>query len=190
MKIYFSLVNLQYKKTVISIRFIVGLLILFSFYSNELMGLREMSVYFNESIPFYHIAFTLSDNDFLMIYFVSLYLIYSNIPYRDEQQMQILTRTGKKVWLFSYLGVILLISITFIFFLFLFTILFLNTQLNFTNKWGRIIGTLGQQPHFGIPFNIEYDYSYYVQIHLAPFEAFIRTIFFSFAIQCIFGLCM
>ena len=187
MNSFYNLLKTQLYKTIVSVRFAVAVLLTLFFLLMELISIRAMASYFNQKINYSVISFALSNQFLLLILFLSCLLIFSTFPYRDEQQMQLILRTGKVKWLISYTATIFITSMLFISVIVLFSFLIINTHLDFSNEWGKILGTLGQQPHFRENFGIEYNYSYYIQINLTPLNGFIRSTILCFLVMTLVG---
>lgn len=190
MQSFYHLIKLQLYKTLISIRFVVSMQLVLFFLLMELMSIKKMAMHFNQTINYSIVTFVLSNHFFLLMLFLAVFLIFSTLPHNDEQQMQLILRTGKMKWLLSYPITIIITAMVIMCLLIIFIFLVLNRSLDFSNNWGKILGTLGQQPHFGDAFGVEYQYSYYIQINIQPWEGFVRTVGLGCAVIGLVGCLM
>ena len=61
-------------------------------------------------------------------------------------------------------------------------------HLRFDSRWGKILGSLGQQPQFGLPFELTLKYDYYIQSQLNPWTAIWRQLLVLLPITSLFAL--
>ena len=171
---FWNLCLQQVRRTIISSRFLISLLLVIGFSLPELLGLRAMANHFHETIHLGFFVFFLSNSFRIMVLFVALALLFAPLPDRSEQQMQLILRTGKRIWLLAYLVAIVISLLVFLLCYLLFLEVMLVGHLRFDSRWGKILGSLGQQPQFGLPFELTLKYDYSVTIE--PLDRHLATI--------------
>ena len=185
---FWNLCLQQVRRTIISSRFLISLLLVIGFSLPELLGLRAMANHFHETIHLGFFVFFLSNSFRIMVLFVALALLFAPLPDRSEQQMQLILRTGKRIWLLAYLVAIVISLLVFLLCYLLFLEVMLVGHLRFDSRWGKILGSLGQQPQFGLPFELTLKYDYYIQSQLNPWTAIWRQLLVLLPITSLFAL--
>lgn len=120
-----------------------------------------------------------------MIILLGITFIFCDLPVIHNGTSYILVRTGKKIWFWSQVGYIFLM--TFIYHLFIFvlsTALFLP-HIKIENNWGKILGTVAQT-NLGEQLGVDIDYL--LQVTYTPAEAIIRALFIAFLVGVFTGM--
>ncbi len=77
----------------------------------------------------------------ICIMFIGLLLIFSDLPFKNNQQIFLLTRSKKRAWCISQLLYIIVISAAVTLFALLFGIFLLTGHITFENEWDKIINS-------------------------------------------------
>lgn len=88
-----------------------------------------------------------SDNFSAASIFTSLLLIFSDMPFKNPQQLFLVTRCGKRTWCISQFLYIIVVSIAVMLIIILLTMLMLAGHLSFDNEWGKIIKSALSVPY-------------------------------------------
>lgn len=86
--------------------------------------------------------------------YLALLLIFSELPFRDPQQISMITRGGKRAWYLSQILYIFAVSIGVIIMISLVSAVILIGHLSFGNSWGRLITNASGLGKFDIPYVI------------------------------------
>lgn len=102
----------------------------------------EIANDFNANVSIGILSFIYSDFLFITVIFISLLLIFSDLPFKNEQQTFLLTRSGRRAWCVSQIFYIIIVSITITAAAVLFTMLLLAGHLSFDDKWDKVINSV------------------------------------------------
>ena len=151
--------------------------------------LGEVGAKYSIPVNGFAAAFIWSDHLTVFILFLGIFIMFCDLPFKDNQQMFLLSRSGKRVWIFSQ--VLYVIFMSFVYMAFIFVCFCAYTMPNIAfdaGNWGKIIksvaaGSLGQSVH-RIPAttSILNDFS--------PLEGFLYAFGTAFAVSVILGLLM
>ncbi len=99
----------------------------------------EVANDFNIDVNFGIYSLLYSDALFVTVFFISLLLIFSELPFKNAQQIFLLTRSGRRAWCVSQIFYIVVISVFITLAAMLFTMLLLAGNLTFDNSWDKVI---------------------------------------------------
>lgn len=102
----------------------------------------EVADDFNANVSIGILSFIYSDVLFVTVIFISLLLIFSELPFKNTQQTFLLTRSGRRAWCASQILYIIVISIVITAAAALFSTLLLSGNLSFDNKWDKVINSV------------------------------------------------
>ena len=102
----------------------------------------EIANDFNTDVSIGILSFIYSDVLFVTVIFAALLLIFSELPFKNTQQIFLLTRCGRHAWCVSQILYIIVVSITITAAAVLFTMLLLTGHLSFDNKWDKVINSV------------------------------------------------
>lgn len=94
---------------------------------------------FNTDVSIGILSLVYSDALFVSVIYISLLLIFSELPFKNTQQTFLLTRSGRRAWCVSQILYVVAISVALTAVICLFTMLLLAGHLSFDNKWDKII---------------------------------------------------
>lgn len=94
---------------------------------------------FNTDVSIGILSFIYSDALFISVIYISLLLIFSELPFKNTQQTFLLTRSGRRAWCVSQILYIIVISVFVTIVICLFTMLLLTGHLSFDDKWDKVI---------------------------------------------------
>ncbi len=101
----------------------------------------EIANDFNTKVSVGILSFIYSDVLFVTVIYVALLLIFSELPFKNTQQIFLLTRSGRRSWCVSQILYIIIVSVVITMVICLFTTLFLAGHLSFTDKWDKVINS-------------------------------------------------
>lgn len=102
----------------------------------------EVASDFNINVSIGILSFIYSDVLFITVIFISLLLVFSELPFKNTQQTFLLTRSGRRVWCVSQILYIIVVSITITVAAVLFSIVLLAGHLSFDDKWDKVINSV------------------------------------------------
>lgn len=137
-----SIYNL--KKTISSIRVLTVLLIVAGFILQNLEAVLNFSNLVGVRITPY--AFPHLTNDYIcqLVIMAGVIFIFSNAPYEDDGYFYMLSRSGKLSWALGQIFYSISISLIYILFLLLVSVLPLVGNMDIGCEWGKIWGTLAK----------------------------------------------
>lgn len=119
---------------------------------------------------------------FRLIIQLGIILMFSNAPFRNENSLFCVMRTGYKKWCIGQILYIVFASLIYVFSLFLLTNLFCIQTLGYSFSWGKTFATLRLTTNFVYPITEK------IQLLYSPLEAFLHTVFLIFMLSVFFGL--
>ncbi len=99
----------------------------------------EIAGDFNANVSIGILSFIYSDVLFVTVIFISLLLIFSELPFKNTQQTFLLTRSGRRAWCVSQILYIIAVSIMITLAAVLFAAALLAGHLSFDNKWDKVV---------------------------------------------------
>lgn len=102
----------------------------------------EVANDFNANVSIGILSFIYSDYLFIIVIFISLLLVFSDLPFKNTQQTFLLTRSGRRAWCVSQILYIIVVSIAITVVAALFTMALLAGHLSFDDKWDKVINSV------------------------------------------------
>ena len=150
--------------------------------------LSDMSAYYSIAVNGFSIAFLLTSLTHVFIIFLGLFILFSDLPFTDNQQMFLISRSGKRAWIFSQVFYVIIVSLIYFAFIFICYCAVLLPNLGFsTDSWGKIIMTISATDA-GQAFKVPFKVLPTVLSDYAPLEAFIFSFGTAVTISVILGL--
>ena len=151
--------------------------------------LGEIGAKYSIPVNGFSAAFIWSDNLTVFILFLGIFIMFCDLPFKDNQQMFLLSRSGKRVWIFSQVLYVIFMSFVYMAFIFVCFCAYIMPNIAFdVGNWGKIMksvaaGSLGQSVHrFSVTTSTLNDFS--------PLEGFLFAFGTAFAVSVILGLIM
>ncbi len=121
---------------------------------------------------------------------VALLFIFSEMPFKNSQQIFLLTRSGKQTWCVSQILFILFVSLFVILVILLETFLLFGCQISFDNSsWGKVIMSIYNT---GLGFDFEVSFisgaPYQAIVAVSPAEAVVYVLTTVFLLSAAMGL--
>ena len=150
--------------------------------------LKTMAAYYSLPVNGFSAAFIMVETNTVFIIFIGVFIMFSDLPFKDNQQMFLISRSGKRVWIFSQVMYVVLVSIMYATFIFICFCVVLFPNLGFdTESWGKIIKTIAAtnaaqvfELRFSVPQSVLSDFS--------PIDGFIYTFATVLIISVVLGL--
>lgn len=99
--------------------------------------------------------------------YLALLLVFSDLPFKDPQQLMIITRGGKRAWYLSQIFCVIAVSITVTVIVSLVSTAILIGHLSFDDSWGKILSNATAMYKYRIACAIPSD----VLNELSPYDA-------------------
>ncbi len=99
--------------------------------------------------------------------YLALLLVFSELPFKDPQQLMIITRSGKRAWYLSQMFYVITVSIAVTVIVSLVSAAILVGHLSFGDSWGKVLTNATSLHKFRISWAISSD----VLKELSPYEA-------------------
>lgn len=119
---------------------------------------------------------------FRLVIQLGIVLMFSNAPFKTDNSLFSVMRTGYTKWCIGQLLYIIGASLIYVISLFLLTNIFCIKTLGYSNSWGKTFATLRMMNDFVYPITEK------IQLLYSPFEAFGHTILLIFMLSVFFGL--
>ena len=151
--------------------------------------LGEIGAKYSIPVNGFAAAFIWSDYLTVFILFLGVFIMFCDLPFKDNQQMFLLSRSGKRVWIFSQVLYVIFMSFVYMAFIFVCFCAYIMPNIAFdAANWGKIIksvaaGSLGQSvSRFFVSTSTLNDFS--------PIEGFLFSFGTAFVVSVILGLIM
>lgn len=166
----------NFKRNLSSIRLLAVLLIIAGFIMQNLEAVLNFSNFVHVKVSPY--AFPHLANDYIcqLVMMAGAVFIFSNAPYEDDGYFYMLARSGKLPWALGQIFYSIGISLVYVFFLFLLSVLPLLVNMEIGSEWGKIWGTLAKTDageQVGLLFSVS---EYMVSHYSAVFALFISLL--------------
>lgn len=175
------------KKTISSIRVLTVLLIVAGFILQNLEAVLNFSNLVEVRITPY--AFPHLTNDYIcqLVIMAGVVFIFSNAPYEDDGYFYMLSRSGKLSWALGQILYSISISLIYILFLLLVSVLPLVGNMEIGCEWGKIWGTLAKTDA-GIQVGLLFNVSEYMVSHYSALFALMISIILEWCCASWLGL--
>lgn len=178
---------LNFRKWLISPRIYVVAALVLVFTNMVISPIVDFANSVEENVTPWLLPFIMSDNYMAITIFACAVLLFCDAPFTDEQQPYVIIRSNKICWA---AGQILYIIISgFIFSLFLFASVCINiiSVIDFSDDWGKIIGTL-TQTNAGSQFNSYIFFDYSIMKNFSAISATAITLLLVWLVSVLIGL--
>lgn len=162
---------------------------MFIFMWNALLPLREFIILAGVKATPYLLPFLFNDKFLCSLMFAGILLFFIDAPFYDKQQLFVIIRTGVTKWILGQVLYILCISIFYMCFLVMMSILILVPHITFDTNWNQIWITLAVTDagySLGIPFSVSTSIIY----NYTPIYAMLLTFLLGFLICTFYGFCV
>jgi hypothetical protein len=171
-----------------TIRFWVPFLLAFGSVYNVASPLAEMTTHYSEPINAFSAAFLLSDKVTVFTLFVGLFILFSDLPFRENNQTFLIIRGGKCPWIFSQILYIIIVSIVYFIFVFTSYCLILIQNISFSpERWGKIVNTIAATNASDL-FDLKLKMPQNVISEFTPLSAFFQSFSIAIYIAVFLGL--
>lgn len=176
----FRIFKMHLLKSLGTVQFWVPFVLALGAVNSSAAALSKITAHFNAPINAFSVAFILSDKITAFTLFIGVFILFSELPFRDNNQTFQLIRGGKRAWIFGQFLYIIVISVMYFTFVFGTYCLIIFPHIEFSaDNWGKIVNTIAAtniSDTFGsrllMPQNVLSEY--------LPIEAFLVS--FSLAI--------
>lgn len=163
--------------------FILAIAAVYEFTSS----LKTMAMYYSLPVNGFSVSFIFTNLNAVFIIFIGVFIIFSDLPFRDNQQMFLISRSGKRAWIFSQVLYVVFVSLVYITFIFVCFCIILFPFLGFdVESWGKIIRTIAS-PNAMQAFDLVFTVPQSVISDFSPLEGFFFSFGTVFAISVILG---
>lgn len=151
-------------------------------------SLKAMAAHYSIPVNGFSASFLLTNQNAVFIIFIGVFVMFCDLPFKDNQQMFMLSRSGKRAWIFSQVFYVIFVSLTYFLFIFVCFCVALFPYLGFdTESWGTIIRTVASTnaaQTFGLTFHVQPI----VLSDFSPLEGFLYSFGMVWVISVILGL--
>lgn len=138
--------------------------------------------------PFVYV-FLLSNNGFLLLFFLEVVVFYADVPFINQEQLYIILRMGKGKWYLKQAFYIIESSFIIIIISFFLCLVRLTPILKFQLSWDRVLGTLALTDA-GQQFSVLLSIPYKILNRYEPAEAFLYSILVGWGVLAFIGMFM
>lgn len=150
--------------------------------------LANMASHYSIPVNGFAVSFLFSSFNQTFIIFLGVFILFSDLPFKDNQQMFMVSRSGKRAWIFSQVFYVAIVSLMYFAFIVVCFCAFTFPNIGFdVQNWGKIIRTISAtnaasmfELTFNVPKNILSDFS--------PLEAFLCSFGMAYVVAVVLGL--
>lgn len=102
----------------------------------------ELANIFNTNVSIGVLSFIYSDVLIVTVIFISLLLIFSDLPFKNTRQTFLITRSGRRAWCVSQILYIIVVAVTIPLTAVLFSMALFAGHLSFDDKWDKVINSV------------------------------------------------
>ena len=151
-------------------------------------ALADMAAHYSVPVNGFAVSFLFTTLSQTLIIFLGVFILFSDLPFKDNQQMFMISRTGKRAWIFSQVFYVLIVSLMYFTFIFLCFCIMTLPNLGFSaDNWGKLIKTLAAT-NAGSSFEVRFSVSQGVLTDFPPLEAFLYSFGAAYAVAVVLGL--
>lgn len=176
--------------TLIRTKFWAAVLIILSANFITVQPVSQIIFHYNTPVSFGIFALIFSAPFFDSVLLIALLFIFSELPFRNSQQIFLVTRSGKTVWCISQILYIISISIFILLIILIETFLICGGSISFDNSsWGKVIMSV-YNTNLGAEYGIQFTgYApYEVLIETTPMSALLYTLTTELMLSVAMGL--
>lgn len=164
--------------------FILAIAAVYEFTSS----LKNMAAHYSIPVNGFSASFLLTNQNAVFIIFIGVFVMFCDLPFKDNQQMFMLSRSGKKAWIFSQVFYVIFISLIYFLFIFVCFCVALIPHLGFdAESWGIIIRTIASTDA-AQTFELAFHVRPIVLSNFSPLEGFLYSFGTVFVISVVLGL--
>lgn len=151
-------------------------------------SLSDMGAYYSIPVNGFSVSFLFTSLNQVLIIFLGVFILFSDLPFTDNQQMFLISRSGKRTWIFGQVFYVFFVSLMYFVFIFVCYCIALYPNIGFSaDNWGKVIRTISATDA-GEMFNVLFKVSPNVLSDFTPLGAFTFSFGTAFAISVILGL--
>lgn len=188
MLLVFRLTAINLYKHLASVNFWTPFILAIAAVNEFSHSLADMAKYYSIPVNGFSVSFLFTSLNQVIIIFLGIFILFSDLPFKDNQQMFLVSRSGKRAWIFSQVLYVLLVSLIYFAFIFICFCVALFPNLGFSaDNWGKIIKTVAAtnaKETFGLTFSVPQS----VLSDFSPLEGFFCSFGIAYAGSVILGL--
>ncbi len=156
----------------------------------EAHPLGELGAKYSIPVNGFSAAFILTSEYTVFILFLGIFIMFCDLPFKDNQQMFLLSRSGKRTWIFSQVLYVIFVSFAYMAFIFVCFCAFMLPNLAFdAGNWGKIIKSAAAT-NIGSEVGLRFTVMPSVLNDFTPLGGFLFAFGTAFAVAVILGLIM
>lgn len=184
----FRLTAINFYKHLTTVNFWVPFILAVAAVSEFSRSLAEMAKYYSIPVNGFSVSFLFTSLNQVIIIFLGIFILFSDLPFNDNQQMFLVSRSGKRAWIFSQVLYVLLVSLMYLAFIFMCFCIAIFPNLGFSvDSWGKIIKTVAAT-NAQQTFNLNFSVPQSVLSDFSPLEGFLCSFGIAYASAVILGL--
>ena len=151
-------------------------------------SLANMSAYYSVPVNGFAVSFLFTSLNQTFIIFLGVFILFCDLPFKDIQQMFMISRSGKMSWIFSQVLYIIIVTLLYFAFIFLCFCVVTLPNLGFNSgNWGKLIKTISatnETQTFGLTFRVPQS----VLSDFSPLQAFLYSFGTAYLVAVVLGL--
>ncbi len=172
--------QIQLLKSLGTVQFWAPFALAFGAVINAALPLSEITAHYSYPVNAFSAAFLLSDRLTAFTIFLGVFILFSEIPFRDNNQTLLLARSGKRPWIFGQVLYVIAVSVIYFTCIFAFYCLILAGRMDFSaGNWGKVVNTISAT-NISETFGLRIQMPQNVLSAFSPIKAFLVS--FSLAI--------
>lgn len=184
----FKVLVFQMKQALVSPQVLLVLLLIAVFVFSAVQPMNDFSRDVGINVTpwiFPHIT-----NDYVcqLVIMSASILLFCNAPFKNDLQKYLLIRAGNAAWAIGICLYIILLSLIYTFIILFVTVLAVLPQLDFTLRWGKILGTLSRTAAAGKYYGLSISINNYIIGAYSPTQATLICFGLEWACCALLGL--
>lgn len=152
--------------------------------------LRELGAKYSIAVNGFSAAFIWTERNTVFILFLGIFIMFCDLPFKDNQQMFLLSRSGKRAWIFSQVLYVIFMSLAYMAFIFVcFCVNLMPCVALDAKSWGKIIRSVAAT-NIGEGVSLRISTTANVLEDFPPLEGFLFAFGTAFAGAVVIGLVM
>ncbi len=180
--------QMQLLKSLGTVQFWAPFVLAFGAVLNAVQPISDITAHYSYPVNAFSAAFLLSDRLTAFAIFLGVFILFSEIPFCDNNQTLLLARSGKRSWIFGQVLYVIAVSVIYFACIFAFYCLILAARIDFSAaNWGKVVNTISAtsiSDSFGLRIQMPQN----VLSAFSPIEAFGTSFLLAIFISVTIGI--
>ncbi len=142
---------------------------------------------YDKPVSFSIAALSFSESYPILLIFCALLLIFSELPFKNPQQIFLITRSGKRSWYLSQLLYIIAVSVLTALIVILISWIIVCGHISFANSWEPVENSAAQNIELILKYDVAGYFRYSIISSFSPMQTFAWSVLVGTLIYIVFG---